>query len=350
MESSPPPAPVIPAPVIPAPVISVCICTHDRPDYVRACLHALRRQSAPPGCFEVLLIDSASAPPAAAALARMGRAMPGLRHIRLDQPGVSRARNAGAQAARAPYIAYIDDDALPAPDWIARILAALGEYPDVAVLGGRILPLWEAPLPPWWPASLRGVLSLIEWEGQGEFRSAELPAGLAPYSANMVVAVAPMRALGGFSEAIGRIGNILLSDEEVQLAWRLQDHGHSVRYDSRILVHHRIQAARLDPAWLLARLYWQGASAVVTARLLGDAGAVWRAVPRRAAVALLCAPAALLGRRSTRLIGLRWRLAYALGFLRVAFGWQVAQAAAQAHAAHRARRAPAAGAAVPAGD
>ncbi|MDE2516495.1 MAG: glycosyltransferase [Rhodospirillales bacterium] len=334
-----------------APAISVCICTHDRAAYVRACLHALRRQTAPPTCFEVLLIDSASAPAEAAALARMDRAMPGLRRIRLDQPGVSRARNAGAQAARAPYIAYIDDDAVPAADWIARILDALGEHPDAAVLGGRILPLWEAPLPGWWPASLRGVLSLIEWEGQGEFRSADLPAGLAPYSANMVVAVAPMRALGGFSEAIGRIGSVLLSDEEVQLAWRLQDHGYAVRYDSRILVHHRIQAGRLDPAWLLERLFWQGASAVVTARLLGRAGGVWRAVPRRAAVALLCAPAALLGRHSTRLIGLRWRLAYALGFLRVAFGWQVARAAAEAHAARHPARAVAANAApLPAGD
>jgi glucosyl-dolichyl phosphate glucuronosyltransferase len=36
---------------------------------------------------------------------------------------------------------------------------------------------------------------------------------------------------------------------------------------------------------------------------------------------VLFAPAGLLPRRSTRLIGARWRLAYALGFIRAAVGW-----------------------------
>lgn len=309
------------------PAVTVCVCTHNRPDYLRACLQGLRVQTAPPASFEVVVIDSASAPAAAATLARLVHAMPHARLIRLDQPGISRARNAGAATARAPYIAYIDDDAVPAMDWVARILDVLGEYPDAAVIGGRILPLWEAPLPRWWPDSLRGVLSIIEWEGQGEFRTPAVPARLAPYSANMVVALAKLRVLGGFSERIGRFGTALLSDEEVQLAWRLQDRGFSVRYDSRVLVHHRIQAGRLDPAWLLARLYWQGASTVLTRRLLGEGRAVWRELPRRLLVALLCAPAGLLPRRSTRLLGLRWRLAYAAGFARAALGWRAAAAA-----------------------
>ena len=42
-----------------------------------------------------------------------------------------------------------------------------------------------------------------------------------------------------------------------------------MRYDLRIVVRHQIQAARLTPAWLLSRLYWQGVSTVLTRRLLG---------------------------------------------------------------------------------
>ena len=49
------------------------------------------------------------------------------------------------------------------------------------------------------------------------------------------------------ARGIGRIGGALLSDEDVQLAWRLQDTGLSARYDSRIVVYHQIQAARLNP-------------------------------------------------------------------------------------------------------
>lgn len=61
----------------------------------------------------------------------------------------------------------------------------------------------------------------------------------------MVVHVGVLLAVCGFGRACGRIGKALLSDEEVQLAWRLQAAGHSVRYCSRIVVHHQIQAVRL---------------------------------------------------------------------------------------------------------
>ncbi|HUB14878.1 MAG TPA: glycosyltransferase [Acetobacteraceae bacterium] len=312
--------------------VTVCICTHNRPDYVRDCLAGLARQTVPADQFSILLVDSGSTGAAPAALARLA-ATANAALIRIDQPGVSRARNAGARACHSPYIAYIDDDAIAAPDWIARILAALAEtMPRPAVLGGRALPLWEAPLPEWWPPRLRGVLSIIEAEGQGEYGDPALPADLAPYTVNMVVSVPSLLAVGGFPDDYGRVGDSLLSDEDVQLARRLKQSGQPVRYDSRIVVHHQIQAARLTPGWLLSRLYWQGASTVLTRRLLHRPWDVWRELPRRLAVALLCAPAALLPRESTRLIGARWRFAYAHGFIRAALGWHAAGSTEQAGA------------------
>jgi glycosyltransferase involved in cell wall biosynthesis len=307
--------------------LTVCICTHDRPLYVRDCLNGLRRQTVRRDRFAILLVDSASSAHAAAELADMA-AQHDVRLIRLERPGVSLARNAGAWAARTPFIAYIDDDAIPAIDWVESILEAIaqpGRRP--ALIGGRILPKWEAPLPAWWPASLRGVLSIIEHEGNGEYRTAAVPHGLEPYAANMVVHVLSLLAAGGFGCALGRHGNSLLSDEEVQLAWTLQDAGYSVQYDSRIVVYHQIQARRLDPAWLLSRLYWQGASHVLTQRLLHQPDNVWRELPRRMLVGLLLAPFGLIPRHSTLLLGARWRLAYAAGFIRAALGWRATGAA-----------------------
>ena len=301
-----------------AAAVTVCICSHNRPDDVRGCLDGLRAQTVPADRFEVLVIDSASGPAAAAALRQLVAGYARARLLRLEQPGLSLARNLGAAEADAPYIAYLDDDAVPAPDWLEQVLAALAASRPPALLGGRVLPRWEVPLPPWWPVSLRGVLSIVETEGQGEYRSPDLPSRLEPCGANLVVHVATLRAAGGFCAAIGRRGTALLSDEEVQLAWRLQDAGHSARFDSRIVVHHHIPATRLTPGWLLARLYWQGISAVRTRRLLGRPALVWRELPRRLAVAALFAPAALLPRASPRLLTCRWRLAYARGFLRAA--------------------------------
>ena len=306
--------------------LTVCICTHNRPRYVRDCLEGFRQQTVSRAMFSLLVVDSGSQRGAAAELRALA-AEHDARLIRLDQPGVAIARNAGAWAARTRFIAYIDDDAIPAPDWVASILAATsrpGRPP--ALLGGRILPKWEAPLPSWWPRSLRGVLSIIEYEGEGEYRTDAVPAHLEPYAANMVVNVLSLLAAGGFGNASGRIAGCLLSDEEVQLAWRLQDAGYSVRYDSRIVVFHQIQARRLNPAWLLSRLYWQGASTVQTRRLLHRPEAVWRELPRRMAVAALLWPLALIPKRSPILLWARWRVAYAAGFIRAAVGLSIAPA------------------------
>ncbi len=306
------------------PRVTVCLCTHNRPAYARDCLAGLRKQTVDQARFAVLVVDSGSTAAAHSQLAGIVAGYPNARMITLAQSGISLARNAGARDAGDGYIAYIDDDAIPAPDWIERIIAAIQQAPrPPAVLGGRILPLWEAPLPGWWPASLRGVLSIIETEGCGEYRTADLPAKLEPYGANIVMQVSALLAAGGFGTTIGRHGDVLLSDEEVQLAWRLQDAGHPARYDSRIVVYHCIQPLRLTPAWLLSRLYWQGVSTVMTRRLLGHPDEVWRELPRRLLVVLACAPASLCRRDSPSWIGWRWRFAYACGFVRAAFRWRL---------------------------
>jgi glycosyltransferase involved in cell wall biosynthesis len=306
------------------PRLTVCLCTHNRPAYVRDCLAGLRKQTVGSERFGVLVVDSGSPAAAGAELVDIVAAHPGGRLVVLDQPGVSLARNIGACAAGGDYIAYIDDDAVPAADWVECIIAAIQQAPSPpAVIGGRILPVWEAPLPSWWPASLRGVLSIIETEGRGEYRSPDLPATLEPYGANVTIRVPVLLAAGGFGTKVGRRGDILLSDEEVQLAWRLQDAGHSAHYDSRIVVYHHIQRVRLTPAWLLSRLYWQGVSTVISRRLLGHPGAVWRELPRRLLVALTCAPATLCRRDSPDWIAWRWRFAYARGFIQAAFRWRL---------------------------
>src|ERR1700760_3891563 len=108
-------------------VITVCVCTRDRPGYLRNCLEGLRNQTAPADAFEIVVVDSASTGDVPAQLAHIVAGHGNARLLREERPGLSRARNAGAQAAYGGYIAYIDDDAIPAPDWIECILAALAE-------------------------------------------------------------------------------------------------------------------------------------------------------------------------------------------------------------------------------
>jgi glycosyltransferase involved in cell wall biosynthesis len=297
------------------------VCSYDRLHYVQRCVEALTRQSVGRGSFEIILVDNGSSPPVAVEMERIVEALSNARLVRLEAAGLSLARNEGARAASGDYVAYIDDDAMATPDWIEQIRHVLAERGcRPVVLGGKVLPIWESPLPDWWPVSLRGVLSIIEHDGAGEYRTDALPATLAPYGVNMILRRDVMLQHGGFDEALGRHGLMLLSDEDVQLAWRLQDAGLSTIYDSRVVVRHSIQAKRLTPDWLITRLYWQGTSAVRTRLMLGQTDLVRRELLRRLFVEALTLPFAwTIPRCSTRLIALRWRHAYASGFRKELF-------------------------------
>jgi glycosyltransferase involved in cell wall biosynthesis len=301
------------------PSITVCLVTHDRPHYVRSCLESLRTQTVGLDAFDVIVVDSCGTVETANALRTMTEALPNARLLRVDRPGASAARNLGAEHSNSDFLAYLDDDAMAAPDWIEQIRAVIQDHdPWPGVIGGRVLPVWEQPLPEWWPHSLRGVLSIIEWEGCGEYRSPALPASLEPYGVNMIVQRRPLLDIGGFSDGLGRFAGLLLSDEDVQVGWKLQDRGYSAWYDSRIVVLHQIQGNRMNPEWLLSRLYWQGASTVATRRMLGQPEQVWREFPRRLLVEMLTTFSDLVPKDSSRLLPFRWRLAYARGFTRMA--------------------------------
>lgn len=290
-----------------APALSVVLCTHARPAYLAACLEGLARQSLRD--IEIIVVDSASPPAPAAEIARFARDHIGLR---AERPGLSVARNIGLQAARGAWVAYLDDDAVPAHDWTERLHAAIASLPpDAVALGGRILPEWEAPLPFWWPDALRGVLTIVEWDGSGE-EGRGLPQGVAVYGANMAFRAAPLRDIGGFPEELGRVGTRLLSGEEVEVLDRLRARGGRVFYDGRVTVHHSIQRERLRPAWLLSRLHWQGATDALRDRRHGFA----KRAPGAVLKLLVQAPLLLWPTRSARMLRARCGAAYNLGYLR----------------------------------
>jgi len=295
----------------PGPALTVVLCTHERPRYLAACLAGLAAQTRRD--LDLVVVDSASAPGPAAEIAVLAHRAGG-RLLRAEVPGLSRARNLGLAAARADWIAYLDDDAVPEPGWAAALLARIALLPPrVAALGGRILPAWEAPLPGWWPASLRGVLTIVEWDGAGRIGDPALPREVALYGANMAFAVGPLRGVGGFPEALGRVGTRLLSGEEVEVVARLAARGLGAWYDGAAVVRHSVQRERLRPAWLLSRLLWQGATDAMRDRR-------WQAGPGRAigAAARLAvqAPLLLWPEGSQHLVRARCGAAYNLGYLR----------------------------------
>lgn len=116
-----------------SPSCTVVVCTRDRPAELERCLTAVaaltyRNRG-------VLVVDSASCD----AGARDAAIRWGASYLRLDVPGLSLARNAGAQACDTEFVAYLDDDAVPEPEWLRELMAGFDTVEVVAV-GGRVRP------------------------------------------------------------------------------------------------------------------------------------------------------------------------------------------------------------------
>ena len=104
---------------------SVVVPARNEEELLPRCLSALRKQEFDD--FEIIVVDSASTDHT-----RQVAESFGARVIRLEEPGVARARQAGFEAATGKIIVSTDADAISNPDWLQRIIAP---FNDLAVIG-----------------------------------------------------------------------------------------------------------------------------------------------------------------------------------------------------------------------
>jgi glycosyltransferase involved in cell wall biosynthesis len=112
--------------------------SHDRPLRLRWLLNALEEQTLPQDRWEVVVGHDSVGPETERLLREHALARNGvLRHVTLPPgsapPGAN--RNAAWRIARAPLVAFTDDDCRPPRDWLARALAAAEANPGAIVQG-----------------------------------------------------------------------------------------------------------------------------------------------------------------------------------------------------------------------
>jgi GT2 family glycosyltransferase len=112
--------------------VSVVVVSYGRPAELARCLEGLLRQTVAPGEIVVVL-----RPQDAAGRASAARFADAVRVVPVDRPGQVAALNAGRAAARGALLCFVDDDAVPAPDWVARIVAWFAADDAIGAVGGR---------------------------------------------------------------------------------------------------------------------------------------------------------------------------------------------------------------------
>jgi glycosyltransferase involved in cell wall biosynthesis len=113
------------------PEYSVIVPAYQAADVVGVCVRALAQQTVDRAQYEIVVVDDGSTD----ATSDVAREAGADRVLRVPHGGPAAARNAGIEAARGEIILFTDADCEPAVEWIARMVAPLGNPQVMGVKG-----------------------------------------------------------------------------------------------------------------------------------------------------------------------------------------------------------------------
>lgn len=238
--------------------ISAVICTHNRARYLPKAIISLAEQDLTNETYEIIIVDNRSTDETQK-IVKSFAGVGNIRYIYEPVVGLSHARNTGWRNAHSPYVAYLDDDAVASRSWLSRILQVFKTIaPAPGCVGGRVIPIWEAPRPAWLGDAIVCSLTVLDWSNTPHVvrnLNSEWLAG-----ANIAFPRTLIEKLEGFTPHLDRSGTRLLSSGDVFIEKQVQRAGYPCFYHPEVLVSHHIPASRLTRSWFMRRYYFQGIS------------------------------------------------------------------------------------------
>jgi succinoglycan biosynthesis protein ExoM len=251
--------------------VDVCVCTFRRASLALT-LNSLAAQLGAP-CFRIIVADNDDGPSARSlvdeARARLGR---DIRYMHAPARNISIARNACLEAAGAPLVAFIDDDEIAPPAWLAELVRGVS---GVDVVFGPVQAQYQSGAPAW---AVRGDFHSF---GPAVRANGQIDTG---YSSNVLFRRDIVGSLR-FDPALGRAGG-----EDTVFFARLHAGGARLGFAPGATVFEPTPPQRIRLGWLVRRSFRSGQSHARVLRLSGQ-NALAIAAPA-ALKALFCGVAA----------------------------------------------------------
>ncbi len=211
------------------PVATVVVVTWQGAHLLTACLDSLRRQTLP---HAVVVVDNASTDGTAELLAAR---FPDVSVVRTGANlGFAGGAQSGLEAARTPYVALLNNDAVAEPGWLAALVTHLDEHPEAAAVTSRML--LQGGDPPL--LNNTGVVLLGDDYGadrdlRGDPATRLEPGTVFGFSGGAaLLRRSAVESVGGFPR------RFFLYYEDTDLSWRLRLDGWDIRYEPGAVVHH----------------------------------------------------------------------------------------------------------------
>lgn len=217
-----------------APPVSIIIPVFNQAAFTAACLEALFANT--PGGCEVIVVDNGSTDDTPRLLERYAGRVRVIRNA--GNQGFARACNAGAAAAQADLLLFLNNDTEVQPGWLEPLVAMAGR-PGVGAVGSRLLfPDGTVQHAGVVVVERRGITPLLPRHAFiGESPELALPAGAtlmqAVTAACMLVNATDFRLAGGFDTGYWN------GCEDVDLCFKLALLGSRLVYEpASLVVHH----------------------------------------------------------------------------------------------------------------
>ena len=236
--------------------VDIAIATYRRPRGLARLLGGLERLRFPAGTpdLRVIVVDNDAGGSARAVCeqAEDWLELPVLHRVE-KRRGIPQARNAAVAAAleRAEFLAFIDDDEVPSPLWLAELLRVQAATGADAVTG-PCEPLFEEPV--------------ARWIERGEFFARPRHATGArldqAFTHNVLVRT---RALAEFASPFDE-RMALSGGSDVEFFRRFAGRGHPIVWADEARVFEWVPRSRANARWILARAFRVGTSSAFVDR------------------------------------------------------------------------------------
>jgi GT2 family glycosyltransferase len=188
-------------------------------------------------------------------------------------PGLSGARNLGAEHSQGEIVAFIDDDAIAFPDWAENIMRVFSEQPEVIAVTGPAFPLWQEPSMQWFPEEFFWLLSCPTpgWTGYTRPKRVRNTWGMNMAFRKEAFHFCRFSEAFGYQEGPEGRGRRRVLGDETEFCLRLvQKTGRPILYHPAVCVWHKVQKHRLSPPSLRQRAFWEGYTKATLVRSNGS--------------------------------------------------------------------------------
>jgi glycosyltransferase involved in cell wall biosynthesis len=233
--------------------ITIAICTYNGAQRLPQVLDCLRSQVQTESIsWEVIVVDNNSTDNTAATVDRYRETywqqnVP-LKYVFESHQGLAFARQRAIQEASGTWVAFLDDDNLPANNWVAAAYAFGAAHPHAGAYSGQIRGKFDSAPPSLSPL----VASMLALQNDGERQRQFCPDRLnLPPGAGLVVRrqawqqSAPARPF-----LVGRVFGAMLAGEDFEILLYMHRRGWEIWYEPEMQMEHHIPQTRLEPLYL----------------------------------------------------------------------------------------------------